>query len=118
VAGLELDPYRLPRQRFRLDSFSIPEAAREAFEAAMKRNLAFIHTLPGFCGHVAFEKRAGDSSFNLVTLAAWESEEALERAGAEVRAHYERIGFDMAGMLKCWGVDLVRSDYEAPPSLQ
>lgn len=118
MAGLNMDPNRLPGHRFRLDNFSIPEETREAFEAAMKRNMAFIHTLPGFCGHVAFEKRAGNSPFNLVTLAAWESQEALERAGAEVRAYYERIGFDMAGTLKRWGVELVRSDYEAPPSLQ
>lgn len=118
MAGLELDPHHQPGQRFRLDSFSIPDAAREGFEVAMKRNLAFIRTLPGFCGHVVFEKRAGDSTFNLVTLAAWESQEALDRAGSEVRAHYTRIGFDMAGTLRRWGVELIRADYEAPPSMQ
>jgi heme-degrading monooxygenase HmoA len=118
MAGLELDPHHHPGQRFRLDSFSIPDAAREGFEAAMKRNLAFIRTLPGFGGHVVLEKQSGDSSFNLVTLAVWESQEALDRAGAEVRAHYERIGFDMAGALRGWGVELVRADYDAPPSLQ
>lgn len=116
--SLDLDPHRHPGRRFRLDSFSIPDEARPAFEAAMQRNLTFIRTLPGFCGHVAFKKRAGDSPFNLVTLAVWESQEALERAGAEVRAHYARIGFDLAGMLQRWGVKLVRADFETPPSLQ
>jgi len=118
MTSLDLDPHRRPGQRFRLDSFSIPDEAREAFEAAMRRNMAFIRTLPGFCGHLAFEKRAGDSPFNLVTLAVWESQEALERAGAEVRAHHAQIGFDMAGMLRRWGIELVRADFEAPPSLQ
>ncbi|HLP31494.1 MAG TPA: antibiotic biosynthesis monooxygenase [Geothrix sp.] len=118
MAGLELDPHHQQGRRFRLDSFSIPDAARDDFDAAMKRNLAFIRTLPGFRGHVVFEKRVGDSTFNLVTLAAWESQEALDHAGAEVRAFYGRIGFDMAATLQGWGVELVRADYDAPPSLQ
>jgi hypothetical protein len=40
------------------------------------------------------------------------------RAGKEVRSYYQRIGFDMAGALKRWGVELVRADYEAPAKLQ
>ncbi|GLH72680.1 hypothetical protein GETHLI_11820 [Geothrix limicola] len=103
---------------YRIDSFILPEAAREEFLSAMHQNMAFIRTLPGFQGHRVFEKKAGDGPYNLVTLATWESREALEAAGKEVRAYYQRMGFDMPGLLKRWGVVMVRADYEAPAGLQ
>ncbi len=103
---------------FRIDSFVVPAAAREEFAATMRRNMDFIRALPGFRGHVAYEKRQGDGPYDIVTVATWESREALERAGVEVRAYYQRIGFDMPGTLKRWGVTMVRADYTAPPSLQ
>lgn len=118
VSEFVIDLDRHPDLFFRIDSFVVPDAAREEFEAAMQRNMTFIRTLPGFRGHVVFEKRVGDSSFDIVTVAAWESRVAVERAGKEVRAYYQRIGFDMPGALKRWGVTLVRADYGAPARLQ
>lgn len=107
-----------PELVVRIDSFTLPETARAEFTAAMHRNLAFIRTLEGFRGHRVFEKRAGDSAYNLVTLAAWESPAALEQAGKEVRAYYQRLGFDMPATLKRWGAQLVRADYGTPADLQ
>ena len=91
---------------FRVDSFSMPDAAREEFEAAMRRNMAFIETLPGFRGHVVLEKTSGPTTFNVVTIAAWESREALEKAAVKVRAYYQKIGFDRSAMLARWGARL------------
>jgi deazaflavin-dependent oxidoreductase (nitroreductase family) len=90
--------------QFRIDAFSVPETARDVFEAAMNRNLAFLETVPGFLGHSVFEKADGPSNFNIVTLATWESREALQNAGQQVRAYYERIGFDLKATLQRWGV--------------
>ena len=103
---------------FRIGSFTVPDAARGAFVAAMVRNMAFIRSLDGFRGHVVFEKTDGDSAYSIVTIAAWEDRGALEAAKSKVRAYYERIGFDMAGAMKRWGVVLVRGDYEAPSGPQ
>jgi hypothetical protein len=69
----------------------------------MRRNLDFFRTLPGFRGHVTFEKSGGPSTFNLVTVAAWENREALDATGKEMRAYYQRIGFDMPATLQRWG---------------
>jgi heme-degrading monooxygenase HmoA len=99
--------------RFRLDSFSVPEAARGEFEAAMRRNLAFIETLPGFRGHVVLEKVGGPAAFNVVTIATWESAEALDAAGVRVRAYYESIGFDLVGALARWGVRAELGNFHA-----
>ena len=48
-----------------------------------------------------------------MTLAAWASREAYEDAGREVRAHYQRLGFDLPAALKRWGVEMVRGTYQA-----
>lgn len=89
MSDTAIDWNRHPELYFRIDSFVIPDAVREEFDATTRRNLAFIRTLEGFRGHVVFEKRAGDAKFNLVTVAAWENREAIERAGKEVRADYQ-----------------------------
>lgn len=107
-----------PNLRFRIDGFSVPAASRPEFEAAMRRNLAFLETLPGLLGHVVFEKTSGPSTFDLVTIAVWESAEAISAAGEKVRAYYQSIGFDMPAMLARWGVTAALGYYSAPPALQ
>ncbi len=107
-----------PNLQFRIDGFSVPAASRPDFEAAMRRNLTFIETLPGFLGHVVFEKTTGPSTFDIVTIAVWESPEAVAAAGDKVRAYYQSIGFDMPAMLERWGVTAALGYYRAPPALQ
>ncbi len=112
------DPASHPEACYRIDTFTVPDAARAELEATMRRNMAFVCTLPGFLGHAAYEKRAGPARFDLVTVAAWESAAALERAGAAVRAHYQAIGLDLPATLARWGVTMERGDFTAPGRLQ
>jgi hypothetical protein len=84
----------------------------------MHRNLAFIETLPGFKGHVVFEKTTGPAAFDVVTIAVWESPDAVAAAGAKVRAYYQSIGFDLPAMLERWGVTAALGFYRAPAALQ
>lgn len=107
-----IDLTQHPPPQFRIDAFDVPAAARDDFYAAMRRNLAFIETRPGFCWHLVFEKTSGASSFNVVTIAVWESREALEKAATEVRAYYQRIGFDMRDMCARWGVTAEVGNYQ------
>jgi heme-degrading monooxygenase HmoA len=98
------DPHVNPNVQVRIDAFSVPDASRSEFEAAMHANAAFLGTLPGFQGHTVFEKAAGPTTFNVVTIAAWESAEAMKNAGQKVQEHYRDIGFDMPGAIARWGV--------------
>lgn len=93
-----------PALQFRIDAFEVPEDTRAEFEEATRRNLAFLATLPGFRGHLVFRKTGGASRFDVVTIAVWESREALDAAGSAVRAYYQRIGFDRAEALARWRV--------------
>jgi heme-degrading monooxygenase HmoA len=107
-----------PNLQFRIDCFSVPGASRPEFEAAMRRNLAFLETLPGFLGHVVYERTNAASTFDIITIAVWQSPEAIEAAGEKVRAHYQSIGFEMPSMLARWGVKAALGYYRAPSSLQ
>ena len=115
---ITIDIQNNPNLHFRIDTFAVPDAAREEFEEAMRRNMAFIKTLPGFLGHVAFEKTGGPTTFNVVTIAVWESKEALDKAADEVRAYYRRIGFDGPAMLAQWGVKAEQGFFSAPREMQ
>lgn len=113
-----IDTQNNPNLHFRIDSFSVPDAARAEFEEAMHRNMAFIEKLPGFLGHVVFEKTGGPTTFNVVTIAVWESREAFDKAAEEVRAYYQRIGFDGPATLARWGAKAEIGDYHAPRRMQ
>jgi hypothetical protein len=115
---IEIDVEKNPNLYFRIDNFSVPDAARAEFEAAMHRNMAFISALPGFLGHVAFEKAGGPTPFNVATVAVWESKGAFDKASAEVVAYYRRIEFDMPATLARWGVKAEIGAFVAPRRLQ
>lgn len=118
MSRVTLDVDAAPGQQYRIDSFLVPDAVRAEFEATMRRNMAFISKLPGFLGHIVFEKAGGPSSFNIVTLAAWESQAAIDRARDSVAAYYARIGFDPAGTMARWGVKAEVGQYATPPAIQ
>ena len=100
---------------YRVDCFSVPDPARAAFDSAMRRNLAFLETLPGFRGHAVLERAGGPGRFNVVTVAAWDSPEAIEEAGGAVRAYYAQIGFDPPGFLAEWGIAAEIGNFAALP---
>lgn len=118
MSKLTIDLENEPDLYFRIDNFSVPDAARQEFEDTMRRNQAFIQKLPGFRGHVVFEKTGGPTTFNIATIAVWESKEALDKAGERVRAYYKEIGFDMPAMLARWGVKAELGNFNAPRGMQ
>jgi len=115
---LTIDAQANPNVEVRIDAFSVPAASRPEFEAALHENIAFLQKLPGFKGHTVFEKTAGPTTFNIVTVAAWESPEAMKSAGEKVREHYRAIGFDMQGSIARWGVTASIGSYHVPAALQ
>jgi heme-degrading monooxygenase HmoA len=116
--AVQIDLQNNPDSCFRVDSFFVPDGARPEFNEQMRRNQAFLETLAGFRGHLVLEKTGGPTTFNVVTIAVWESSEALEKAGKEVRAHYQKFGFDMPAMLARWGVRAELGNFHAPRELQ
>jgi hypothetical protein len=114
MASYTLNLDQDPNLQLRIDSFSVPAAARAEFDAAVERNAAFIKTQPGFRWHVVFDKVTGNSTFNVVTIAAWESAEAVKNAGSQVRAYYESIGFNPPEMMARLGITADFGNYYGP----
>jgi len=107
-----------PHLQFRIDAFNVPASSRGEFEEAMRRNLAFLETVSGFLHHMVFEKTNGPTEFNLVTIAVWESPEAIAAAGEKVKAYYQSIGFDVQATLTRLGITASLGYYNAPLALQ
>jgi len=100
---------------YRIDTFSVPPASRPDFEAAMRRSVAFLSALPGCRTALVFEQTGGPSSFNVITLVEWESEDAHRQAAARVRAYYQEIGFDPLTTIQRLGVTAQLGDYRQAP---
>jgi len=115
---ITIDLSARPHLQFRIDAFAVPAPARPEFEAAMRRNLAFISTLPGFLNHLVFEKTSGPTTFEIVTIAVWESAEVIAQAAEKVRAYYQKIGFDMPAMVARLGITASLGYYRVPLELQ
>ena len=116
--SLTIDPHALNGLEFRIDAFSVPAGSRDRFEALMRRNVAFIETLPGFLHHTVFEKTQGTTLYDIVTIAVWSGPEAIATAREKVRAYYRTIGFDMATEFAKLGITASLGYYRAPVELQ
>ena len=117
-APLTIDLGAHPEQQFRIDAFTVPQAARAEFEAAMHRNLRFLEQQAGFMHHMVFEKTSGATTFDIITIAVWESPQAIEVASEKVRAYYRSIGFDMQATIARLGITASLGYYRAPLALQ
>lgn len=96
-----------------IDKFFVPAAAKKEFYERMSINRAFIKTLPGFIVDAAYEYTDGDGNLICVTVAQWESREALNKAKDTVREEYRKQGFDPAAMFKRLNIVADRGIYSA-----
>jgi heme-degrading monooxygenase HmoA len=95
-----------------IDKFRIPQQARQEFTEKMNINRAFIKNLPGFIGDSAYERKGESGNIICITVAIWESEQALSNAKMAVQAEYQRIGFNPAELLTRLGITMEREIYE------
>jgi heme-degrading monooxygenase HmoA len=115
---LTIDLQARPNLQFRIDAFAVPAASRSEFAALIHRSLTFLETLPGFMSHMVFEKTTGPTTFNMVTVAVWESPEAIAAASEKVQAYYKSIGFDPTAVFARLEIKASLGYYCAPLALQ
>lgn len=94
-----------------IDKITVPKAALAEFMKRMNINRALIKTLPGFIEDTVYQSNGNDDSLMFVTVALWESEEAILNAKNAVQAEYKREGFDMPAMLQRTGINIDRGIY-------
>jgi steroid delta-isomerase-like uncharacterized protein len=94
-----------------IDKFFVPAAAKKEFYERVRINRRFIKQLPGFIGDAAYEYTDENGNLVFVTVAQWESKEAIGKAKEAVQAEYQKEGFDMPGMLKRLNITIDRGVY-------
>jgi len=83
-----------------IDKFFVPSHATKEFYERMHINRNFIKTLPGFLEDAAYEYTDNDGNLICITIALWESIEALNKAKEAVLEENRKQGVDIAAMLK------------------
>ena len=94
-----------------IDTFTIPKQSKEAFITRMTINRKLIKTMPGFIEDHAYEKSTGDSKFNYITVAIWESEEAVIIAKKAVSEQYKKENFNLVEFINQNQITLERAMY-------
>ncbi len=95
-----------------IDRFIVPPEAMGEFVQRMNTSRSFLRSLPGFIEEMAYEQTGEDGNVHVVTLAIWESEEAIQKARAAVQAEYSRTGFRPAEMFARLNITLERGTYQ------
>lgn len=94
-----------------IDKFIVPAAAKAEFLERVHINRNLIKQLPGFIEDAAYENTDADGNLVLVTMAQWESQEALNKAKEVVQAEYKKQGFNLPDMLQRLHITIDRGVY-------
>ncbi|HLZ86878.1 MAG TPA: antibiotic biosynthesis monooxygenase [Puia sp.] len=94
-----------------IDKFFIPAAAVQEFLERMKINRDFIKKLPGFIRDVAYQHPDGNGNLVVITIAEWESMDAMNKAKDAVQTEYKREGFNPAEMMQRLNITMDRAIY-------
>lgn len=99
------------QKRIHIDKFIVPEPGIEEFTERLQKNPDIIKKLPGFIKHDVYQRRDESGNLICITVAEWESAEALENAKQAVKAKYEEDGFDPAAMFERLNITADRGIY-------
>lgn len=89
---------------FRVDRFNVPSSARKEFLRRVTDTHKLLALQRGFVRDFLLEQAAGPDGFNLVTMAEWESQEAVEGARNAVAELHRQLGFDPREMFSRLGI--------------
>lgn len=89
---------------YRIVSFQVPASARTEFLERTATVQALLRRQPGFLGDQVFEQAAGPGRFNLVAVAIWADQAAVEAASRAIAAREAETGLDRAAFVARAGI--------------
>ena len=95
-----------------IDKFLVPAAGIREFHERMGINRRFLKTLPGFIKDEAYEYTDDNGNLVCITIAEWESKEALNKAKDAVQAEYKKEGFNPGEMFQRLKISMDRGIYK------
>ena len=91
-------------ETFRVDRFTVPEAARDEFLAQVADTHHILRTLPGFLRDAILEKPGGPGELIILTIAEWDSTEAIANARKVIQERRAETGFEPQEFMAKLGV--------------
>jgi heme-degrading monooxygenase HmoA len=98
-----------------IDKFIVPGESKAEFLEAARKSAQFLRTLPGFIEGYVYEKLDGESRYNIMTTAVWESEDAFTSARKAAMTEFQKIGFNPQEIMKKLKVEMERAVYDRSP---
>src|SRR5581483_7631148 len=99
-------------EKILIDKFNVPEESKATFLEAARKSAAVLRTLPGYVEGYIYQMTAGESRYNIVTTAVWESEDAFANAKKTAAAEFQKIGFNPQEIMAKLKVEIDRAVYE------
>lgn len=96
---------------YRVDKFVVPDQARDEFLQRVRDTHDILRRQPGFIRDAVLEQVAGPGKFNIVTIAEWRSQAAVDAAREVVAAEHARSGFDARATVARLGVEADIANY-------
>lgn len=96
---------------YRVDKFVVPEPAREEFLRRVHETHQVLHRQPGFLRDALLEQVSGPGRFNIVTVAEWESQAAIDAARAAVMDAHAKSGFNAQETIARLGIEADIANY-------
>lgn len=96
---------------FRVDKFVVSQAARDEFLRRVRDTHQVLRRQPGFVRDALLEQVAGPGRYNIVTIAEWESAEAIDAARAAVAEAHAKSGFNPQEAMARLGIEADIANY-------
>jgi len=94
-----------------IDKFFVPSTAKAEFYKMISINRNFIKKLSGFIEDAHYEHTDEKGNLIYVTVAKWESAQAIDKAKEAVQAEYKKQGLNPAAMVERLGITMDRAIY-------
>ena len=90
---------------YRVDRFSVPEAALPEFATLVERTHVILRGQSGFVRDLLLRQVSGPGRFNVTTIAEWADQRSYDAAVEEVRRFHDSIGFDRSSFAARLGIE-------------
>lgn len=97
---------------YRVDKFVVSDEARDEFLHRVRETHRILRRQPGFVRDALLEQVAGPGKFNIVTIAEWRSQEAVDAAREVVAKEHAKSGFDARATIARLGIEADIANYE------
>ena len=94
-----------PAPVYRVDKFIVPEHSRDEFLSKIMETHRILRAQPGFLRDSILEQIDGPGKYNIVTVAEWKSQGAIDAAKKVVQAEHAKNGFSPQQTMQRLGIE-------------